>query len=297
MRFEQLQCLVEIANTGSITAAAKRLFVSQQSISANIKQLEEELQCPLLVREKNGVSLTPQGQGALTFARRILAEKEMFCNSIKYTDQEENLLIRICSTSSVTNIVLPNVIDRMEAKKKHCSLKIALEDNLESLFEQIENLQSDIGLLTFNAKELESYIEYYKDNLYLEQLVMDEMVGVLNKKFFDQETVQISSNDFHARRHSLYNIIPTDKFFDTAQNDSVVWSNDSEFHRAMLERNGTLVLMPALACQFFFSSKKYISLPVEGVDVPLIHAAVYRKDAPQYVKEFVNMIRLELYMK
>ena len=43
MRFEDLNCLVAVAETGSITAAAKRIFISQQAVSANIKKLEEEL--------------------------------------------------------------------------------------------------------------------------------------------------------------------------------------------------------------------------------------------------------------
>lgn len=40
MRFEQLNCLVEIAETGSITAAAQKLFISQQAVSTSVKQLE-----------------------------------------------------------------------------------------------------------------------------------------------------------------------------------------------------------------------------------------------------------------
>ena len=43
MRFEQLRCLQEIAKTGSITSAAKNLFISQQAVSASVKHLEEEM--------------------------------------------------------------------------------------------------------------------------------------------------------------------------------------------------------------------------------------------------------------
>ncbi|MBQ3120596.1 MAG: LysR family transcriptional regulator, partial [Peptococcaceae bacterium] len=79
MRFEDLNCLVAVADTGSITAAAKRVFISQQAVSANIKKLEDELQCTLLVREKDGVSLTSKGQETVVFARKMLEEKEEFC--------------------------------------------------------------------------------------------------------------------------------------------------------------------------------------------------------------------------
>ncbi len=297
MQFEQLRCLIEVADTGSITAAAKRMYISQQAVSVKIKQLEEELQCSLLVREKDGVSLTQKGKAAVAFAQKILAEKEQFCSQICQTEELENLSVNVCSVSSVINIVLPNVVDLMESKKKKCSLKIALKDNLEEVFEQVETGGSDIGLVTFNANELiESFAEYQTE-LQMDLLARDEMVGVLNKRFMKQEELSISKDDFRHRRMSLYNIIPSNMYKVNAQTDSMVWSNDSEFHRAMLERNGTIVMMPGLAHQFFFSNKKYVAVSVENLEIPLLHAAVYRKDAPTYIQEFVNLIRLEMHMK
>ena len=297
MQFEQLRCLVEVADTGSITAAAKRMYISQQAVSVKIKQLEEELQCSLLIREKDGVSLTPKGKETVAFALKILAEKEQFCSQIRQTEEIENLSVNVCSLSSVINIVLPNVVDLMESKKKKCSLKIALKDNLKEVFEHVEKGESDIGLITFNADELIEHFMEYQTELQMDLLARDEMVGVLNKRFMNQEELSISNDDFRHRRMSLYNIIPSNMYKVNAQTDSMVWSNDSEFHRAMLERNGTIVMMPGLAHQFFFSNKKYVAVLVEGLEIPLLHAAVYRKDVPAYIQEFVNLIRLEMHMK
>ncbi len=297
MQFEQLKCLIEVAETGSITAAAKKLFISQQSVSVKIKQLEEELQCALLIRGKDGVSLTPKGKETVIFAQKILEEKESFCTRIRQTEEIENLIVKVCSVSSVINIVLPNVVDLMESKKKNCSLKIALKDNLDEVFEQVKSGESDIGLITFNAEALiENFMEYQTD-LQLDLLVRDEMIGVLNKRFMNEEKLMISNADFKCRRLSIYNIIPSPIYLSNAQTDSMVWSNDSEFHRAMLERNGTIVMMPGLAHQFFFSNKKYVAVSVDGLEIPLLHAAVYRKDAPAYIQEFVNLIRMEMHMK
>jgi len=121
-------------------------------------------------------------------------------------------------------------------------------------------------------------------------------VAVFNKKFLSGDTTELSESEFKKYRQSLYNIIPAKKSLASAQRESTVWSNDVEFHRAMLERSGTMVLMPALAFQYFFHQKKYIALSMH-IDVPLVHAAVYRKDAPPYIQEFVNAIRLEMHMK
>ena len=84
---------------------------------------------------------------------------------------------------------------------------------------------------------------------------------------------------------------------ESAKNTSVVWSNDVDFHRRMLEQKRTLVLMPGLAYQYFFSGKKYVALPLEENETPLIHAAVFRKDASPAVRDFASMVHLELCIK
>lgn len=296
MRFEDLNCLVAVADTGSITAAAKRVFISQQAVSTNIKKLEDELGCALLVREKDGVSLTAKGREAVEFARKILNEKESFCSRMRLTEQNESIPVRICSTSSVTNIVLPNVVDRIEAKGQKIFMKIAVEDELDVLFERLTNNECDIGLLTFNPEELQERFAAYQEELKLDVLVHDEMVAVFNKKFVSTDATELSKSESKKYRQSLYNIIPAKKYLSSAQRESTVWSNDAEFHRAMLERSGTMVLMPALAFQYFFHQKKYIALSLY-FEAPLVHAAVYRKDAPLHIQEFVDAIRLEMHMK
>ena len=55
MRIEKLKCLLDIAQTGSISATAQRLYISQQAVSKNIKHLEQELGVEVLVRTKTGV--------------------------------------------------------------------------------------------------------------------------------------------------------------------------------------------------------------------------------------------------
>ena len=55
MTFQQLQYLLEVSRTGSISGAAKNLFLAQSSVSASISNLEEELGFPIFIRSKKGV--------------------------------------------------------------------------------------------------------------------------------------------------------------------------------------------------------------------------------------------------
>lgn len=74
MEFRQLQHFVAIVETGSISAAARHLYLAQPAISSSIKKLESELKMPLLHRRERGVSLTGAGQQFLQHARQILQQ-------------------------------------------------------------------------------------------------------------------------------------------------------------------------------------------------------------------------------
>lgn len=61
MEFRQLLQFYEVCKQGSFSAAGERLYMTQQAVGKSMKQLEDELAVILFVREKSGVSLTPQG--------------------------------------------------------------------------------------------------------------------------------------------------------------------------------------------------------------------------------------------
>lgn len=297
MRFEQLHCLVEIAETGSITAAAQKLFISQQAVSTSVKQLEQELGQTLLIRNKSGISFTAKGEETVTFARKILADRDEFVNRMCLKKEVETIEMKVCSTSSVTNIVLPDILEKLDAKQIPVSLRISMKDDITEVFESLRTEDANLGLLTFNAEYLPQKFAAYQEELQMEILARDELVAVANKRFCKDATAEIPRMELMDYRYSIYNMIPIDSMLESAEKSSVVWSNDADFHRRMLEQNRTLVLMPSLAYQYFFSGKKYVALPLEKNSTPLLHAAVFRKDASRAVREFASMVHLELCIK
>jgi len=72
----QLRTFVAVAEAGTVSAAAERVFLSQSSVSEQLKKLEERAGQPLFVRSKQGVTATPAGAKLLDHARRILAMSE-----------------------------------------------------------------------------------------------------------------------------------------------------------------------------------------------------------------------------
>lgn len=70
---DQLRTLVAVLDSGSLTAAAPKVFLSQSSVSEQMRKLEDRAGQPLLVRGKAGVAATPAGERLLAHARAILA--------------------------------------------------------------------------------------------------------------------------------------------------------------------------------------------------------------------------------
>jgi LysR family hydrogen peroxide-inducible transcriptional activator len=74
--FRHLEALVTIADEGSFTAAADALNTVQSNVSGQIRQLEDEIGVPLLVRSRRGAVLTEAGRAVVTRARRIQRERD-----------------------------------------------------------------------------------------------------------------------------------------------------------------------------------------------------------------------------
>ena len=69
---DQLRSFCVIADCGSFTQAARRVFKTQSAVSMQIKRLEERLETPLFLREGRSISLTPEGETLYGLARRML---------------------------------------------------------------------------------------------------------------------------------------------------------------------------------------------------------------------------------
>jgi DNA-binding transcriptional LysR family regulator len=69
----QLRTFIAVTEAGSVSAGAERVFLSQSSVSEQLKKLEERVGQPLFVRSKQGMAATPAGAKLLDHARRIVA--------------------------------------------------------------------------------------------------------------------------------------------------------------------------------------------------------------------------------
>lgn len=110
MTIQQLQYVLEIANSGSVSKAAKRLYLSQPNLSSSIKNLENELGITIFERTSSGMRLTPAGTKLVQKASLIMTQ----LNDISDDVQEEN-------RSHLFRIVYPMYYPAFEAFLKLCA--------------------------------------------------------------------------------------------------------------------------------------------------------------------------------
>ena len=113
MELRHLRYFVTVAELGSVTRAAEKLFIAQPPLSAQLKQLEEEVGVPLLVRLPRGVRLTAAGASFLVDARAILARTQQAAVRARERESGQHATLRLGLVPSTIHSVLPGFLRRV----------------------------------------------------------------------------------------------------------------------------------------------------------------------------------------
>jgi DNA-binding transcriptional LysR family regulator len=134
MRFSlrALRYVVETADAGSVTEAAKRLNVSQPSISAAVSQLEAELGVQIFVRHlAKGVTLSPAGQRLVNDARLLLAHARDFAQGAQSLGCTLHGEIVVGSFSTLATRFMPGLLSGFRERQPGISVKLEEGDQQE----------------------------------------------------------------------------------------------------------------------------------------------------------------------
>ena len=123
MEIRQLEYFKEIADTGSINEAARRLNMSQPPLSSQLRRLEDELNVRLFERTKKGVSLTEAGKLLYTHAERILDYTRSA--AIEVSNAEKRQILRLGLTPTTVTVLMPAII---RFSKQHPKIRFEVYD-------------------------------------------------------------------------------------------------------------------------------------------------------------------------
>ena len=147
MTLQQLTYLVTAAECGNMTEAAEKLFISQPSLSAAIKNLEEEMGVTIFVRSNKGIGTTRDGEELLSYARMLLEQAEIMKERfVKDTSREPKFAVSCQHYSFAVNAFV-DLIKAYGSENYDFSLR---ETQTYEIIDDVARLKSEIGVLYLN---------------------------------------------------------------------------------------------------------------------------------------------------
>ncbi len=141
--FRNKEYILSVYREGGFTKAAEKLFVSQPSLSASIKRIEDKIGAPIFDRSSNPITLTEVGKEYVNYALSIQEKESDFA---RYISDHANLLagkIRIGGSSFFSSYILPKLISDFNANHPKIQFEI-FEDNTKNLMINLANGNLDI---------------------------------------------------------------------------------------------------------------------------------------------------------
>ncbi len=280
MEFHQLRYFVVTAEERSITAAAKRLHLSQPALSRQIRALEEELGVALFDRIKQRIHLTEAGSFFLERARRMLCDAETSVQRLRERFGEAKRTIRLgFLTIFLDDIVAPAV---RAMRKESPRTEVALfELSPKAQLDRLRDGELDLALLGNLAEEDRSRytVRSLMRNPMAVVLPGDHRLAdrrqVALKELAGERFVSLSDTIFPERRQFLRQICRSQGF-----DPAIVEESDSiALLLAAVSSGQGVALLPAHSGKLPHSGCVFVKM-----STPVVHAevmAVHRKGSDE----------------
>jgi len=144
MTFQQLKYVIKIVETGSISAAAKELYVSQPSLSKAVMELEYELNTTLFIREKTGIKLTEDGAKFLIRARQVMDQMDLLEREFSEPDSDKKVFSVASQHYNFVLSAFSKVVKEFGGADYEFSLK---ELPTSQVIEEVKSGLSEIGII------------------------------------------------------------------------------------------------------------------------------------------------------
>lgn len=299
MRLEQLQYLVDVADTHSITRTAQNFFISQQACSNSLKQLENEMNAIFLKRLPSGVVLTEQGKEMVAFAQRML--DELAQTKIRLARLRESTTptvphnIRLCSNSVINTLLMPKILELFKRQGKSTTISI-IELGFDKMFEALLADEYDLALAAVDRSCFFSQLAYCQtQSLAYTVLLYDESVVCMHRQSpYAQQTAFENETLLRCIPHTIYSISPPDEYKSQNFFGAIFCSDDVVFHKDLLLQKQIVTWMSKIAYRHLFKDRRFVTRPIynQTTHEPtiIVHALIYKTPLLPVHAELVTLI-------
>ena len=147
MKLQQLRYVICVAETGTITEAAERLFITQPSLTNSIHELETEMNIKIFARSDKGISVTSEGEIFLDYARQVLEQASVLEDRYKGDNGGKRLF---CVSTQHYSFAVNAFVDMIK-KFGHDEYDFSLrETQTYEIIDDVARMKSEIGILFLN---------------------------------------------------------------------------------------------------------------------------------------------------
>lgn len=147
MTLQQLKYVITVAETGTITEAANRLYISQPSLTNSIHELEKEMNIVIFNRTNKGISISKEGDVFLGYARQVLEQAAILEDRYKRNDGGK---MQFCVSTQHYSFAVNAFVDLIKEygqEEYDFSLR---ETQTYEIIEDVARMRSEIGILFLN---------------------------------------------------------------------------------------------------------------------------------------------------
>ena len=277
MKIEHLEYFIEVVNSKSINKAAKKLFVTQPTVTSTIKTLENDLGFQLVERSHKGVKLTEKGKVVFEDAKRIVEMKKKW----RHMDERDPVIgedIHIAVIPAATGATASCV---SELKKAYPSINIQLHDGRKyNMLNMIEKGRASIGIFAYIDDE-KGELYHFVDRLGFEiqEVVRDKYYIFLNSSHSLSQKKNVSLNDIKKLPIVIYaGDDPAAKFFlKYFKEDECYYANDLSAMMSIALQGEAAAVCTKLYSRYspLIKSKILKMIEVQGFDIAVNYCLIY----------------------
>lgn len=158
MNLRDLKYLVALADHKHFGRAAEASFVSQPTLSTQVKKLEEELGVSLVERAPRRVMLTPIGLDIAERARRVIAEVEQMAEIARRSQDPEAGSVRLGVFPTLAPYLLPHVLPGVRQRFPRLEL-LLVEEKTDAILSRLREGRLDAGILALPLHDDQLHVE------------------------------------------------------------------------------------------------------------------------------------------
>ena len=147
MTLQQLKYIITVAETGTITEAANRLYITQPSLTNAIHELEKEMHIVIFNRTNKGITLSREGEDFLGYARQVLEQAAILEDKYKNGDGGKK---QFCVSTQHYSFAVNAFVDLIKEYGQDAYDFSLRETQTYEIIEDVARMRSEIGILFLN---------------------------------------------------------------------------------------------------------------------------------------------------